>query len=102
MSDLNWLTIEQMAKLAPYFRKSQGKPRVDAKSVFAEIIFINGGGLGWRDDPESDGLQKTHCSRWKHWNKTVFSPGGWPFLPPSTAKRRPSRSIGTGEHHAFS
>ncbi len=29
MSDLYWLTDEQMAKLAPFFRKSHGKPRVD-------------------------------------------------------------------------
>lgn len=29
MSDLYWLTDEQMARLAPYFPKSHGKPRVD-------------------------------------------------------------------------
>jgi hypothetical protein len=28
MSDLYWLTDEQMAKLAPFFPKSHGKPRV--------------------------------------------------------------------------
>ncbi len=29
MRDLYWLTDEQMARLAPYFPKSHGKPRVD-------------------------------------------------------------------------
>jgi len=29
MSDLFWLTDEQMAKLSPFFPKSHGKPRVD-------------------------------------------------------------------------
>ena len=27
MSDLYWLTDEQMARLEPYFSKSRGKPR---------------------------------------------------------------------------
>lgn len=30
MSDLYWLTDEQMARLSPYFPKSHSKPRVDA------------------------------------------------------------------------
>lgn len=29
MSDLYWLTDDQMARLEPYFPKSRGKPRVD-------------------------------------------------------------------------
>lgn len=29
MSDLYWLTDEQMARLQPYFLKSHGRPRVD-------------------------------------------------------------------------
>ena len=41
MSDLYWLTDEQMAKLAPFFPKSHGKPRVDDKHVLSGIIFIN-------------------------------------------------------------
>lgn len=28
MSDLYWLTDEQMARLEPYFPKSHGKPRL--------------------------------------------------------------------------
>ena len=29
MSDLYWLTDEQIARVEPYFPKSHGKPRVD-------------------------------------------------------------------------
>ena len=29
MSDLYWLTDEQMERLRPYFPKSHGRPRVD-------------------------------------------------------------------------
>ena len=35
MSDLYCLTDEQMARLAPYFPKSHGKPRVDDKRVLS-------------------------------------------------------------------
>ena len=45
MSDLFWLTDEQMAKLAPFFPKSHGKPRVDDRRVLSGIIFINRNGL---------------------------------------------------------
>lgn len=47
-SDLYWLTDEQMERLSPYFPKSQGKPRVDDRSVLSGIIFINRNGLRWR------------------------------------------------------
>jgi transposase len=33
MSDLYWLTDEQMAWLEPFFPKSHGKPRVDDRRV---------------------------------------------------------------------
>ncbi len=41
MSDLYWLTDEQMARLQPYFPKSHGKPRVDDRRVLSGIIFVN-------------------------------------------------------------
>ena len=47
MSDLYWLTDEQMAKLAPFFPKSHGKPRVDDKRVLSGIILINRNSLRW-------------------------------------------------------
>ncbi|RKS42944.1 hypothetical protein BDE18_3873 [Paracoccus pantotrophus] len=41
MSDLYWLTDEQMTKLAPFFPKSHGKPRVDDKRVLGSGFITN-------------------------------------------------------------
>ena len=45
MSNLYWLTDEQMARLKPFFPKSHGVPRVDDRKVLSGIIFINRNGL---------------------------------------------------------
>ncbi|WP_300588425.1 IS5 family transposase [Marivita sp.] len=74
MSDLFWLTDEQMGKLAPFFPKSHGKPRVDDRRVLSGIIFINRNGLRWRDAPREYGPHKTLYSRWKRWSeKGIFA-----------------------------
>lgn len=44
MSDLFWLTDTQMARLAPFFPKFHGRPRVDDRRVLSGIIFINRNG----------------------------------------------------------
>ena len=49
MSDLFWLTEEQVERLRPYFPKSHGKPRVDDRRVLSGIVFVNRNGLRWRD-----------------------------------------------------
>ncbi len=41
MSNLYWLSDDQMAKLEPFFPKSHGKPRVDEKRVLIGIVLIN-------------------------------------------------------------
>ena len=51
MSNLFWLTDEQMERLRPFFPKSHGKPRVDDRRVLSGIIFINRNGLRWCDAP---------------------------------------------------
>jgi len=74
MSDLYWLTDEQMARLSPYFLKSHGKPRVDDRRVLSGIIFVNRNGLRWRDAPREYGPHKTLYNRWKRWGATgVFT-----------------------------
>jgi transposase len=45
MSNLFWLTNEQIERLKPFFPKSHGKPSVDDRSVLSGIIFINRNGL---------------------------------------------------------
>ena len=67
MSDLFWLTDEQMARLRPYFPKSHGRPRVDDRRVLSGIIFVNRNGLRWRDAPREYGPSKTLYNRWKRW-----------------------------------
>ena len=74
MSDLFWLTDAQMARLAPFFPKSHGKPRVDDRRVLSGIIFIIRNGLRWRDAPAAYGPHKTLYSRWRHWSgKGIFA-----------------------------
>ena len=67
MSDLYWLTDEQMERLRPYFPKSHGKSRVDDRRVLSGIVFVNRNGLRWRDAPREYGPHKTLYNRWKRW-----------------------------------
>ncbi|WP_191558557.1 IS5 family transposase [Brevundimonas aurantiaca] len=69
MSDLYWLTDEQMARLEPFFPTSHGKPRVDDRRVLSGIIFVNRNGLRWRDAPAAYGPHKTLYNRWKRWSE---------------------------------
>ena len=67
MSNLFWLTDDQMARLRPFFPKSHGKPRVDDRRVLSGIIFVNRNGLRWRDAPREYGTAKTLYNHWKRW-----------------------------------
>ena len=67
MSNLFWLTDEQVERLRPFFPKSHGKPRVDDQRVLSGIIFINRNGLRWCDAPKEYGPPKTLYNRWKRW-----------------------------------
>jgi transposase len=69
MSNLFWLTDEQMDRLRPFFPKSHGKPRVDDRRVLSGIIFINRNGLRWCDAPREYGPPKTLYNRWKRWGE---------------------------------
>jgi transposase len=65
MSNLCWLTDEQMERLRLFFPKSHGKSWVDDRLVLSGVIFINRNGLRWCDAPREYGPPKTLCSRWK-------------------------------------
>ncbi len=69
MSDLYWLTDDQMERLRPFFPKSHGRPRVDDQRVLSGIIFVNRNGLRWRDAPKDYGPAKTLYNRWKRWGE---------------------------------
>jgi transposase len=73
VSDLFWLTDEQMARLRPYFSKSHGKRRVDDWRVLSGIVFVNRNGLRWCDAPKDYEPHKTLYNRWKRWGeKGIF------------------------------
>ncbi|WP_310103610.1 IS5 family transposase [Sphingomonas sp. BE138] len=65
MSDLFWLTDEQIERLRPFFPKSHGRLRVDDRRVLSGIVFVNRNGLRWRDAPGAYGPHKTLYDRWK-------------------------------------
>ena len=65
MSDLFWLTDEQVERLRPFFPKSHGKPRVDDRRVLSGIVFVSKNGLRWRDAPSAYGPRKILYSPWK-------------------------------------
>ena len=69
MSNLYWLTDEQMARLEPYFPKSHGRPRVDDRRVLSGIVFVNRNGLRWCDAPKDYGPHKTLYNRRKRWSE---------------------------------
>lgn len=85
MSNLFWLTEEQMARLRPFFPKSHGKPRIDDRRVLSGIIFINRNGLRWCDAPKEYGPPKTLYNRWKRWKRWKRWSEMGVDLPPETS-----------------
>ena len=69
MSDLFWLTTQQMRRIAPYFPLSHGVPRVDDRRVVSGIIFVIRNGLRWRDAPAEYGSHKTIYNRFIRWSR---------------------------------
>lgn len=69
MSDLFWLTEAQVERLRPFFPKSRGRARVDDRRVLSGIIYVNRGGLMWKDAPAAYGPPKTLYNRWKRWGR---------------------------------
>ena len=77
MSDLYWLTDEQMTRLQPYFPNSHGKPWVDDRRVLSGMVFVNRNGLGWCDAPKEYGPHNTLYNRWKRWGGGACSCAWW-------------------------
>lgn len=67
MSNLFWLTDEQMERSQSFLPNSHGKPRVDDRRVLSGIVLINRNGLRWCDAPHEYGPPKTLYTRWKRW-----------------------------------
>jgi len=69
MSDLFWLTREQLGRFEGYFPRSHGKPRVDDLRVISGIIHVLRNGLRWRDAPREYGPHKTLYNRFIRWSR---------------------------------
>ena len=69
MSDLFWLSDEQLAKIEPYFPLAHGVPRTDDKRVISGIIHVIKNGLRWRDAPSDYGPHKTLYNRFVRWSR---------------------------------
>ncbi len=69
MSDLIWLSKEQLSRIEPYFPLSRGVPRVDDRRVLSGIIFVIRNGLRWRDAPKEYGPHKTLYNRFIRWSR---------------------------------
>jgi transposase len=69
MSDLIWLSREQISRIEPHFPLSHGVPRVDDRRVLSGIIFVIRNGLRWRDAPKDYGPHKTLYNRFIRWSR---------------------------------
>lgn len=69
MSDQFWLTNTQLKRIALYFPKSRGIPRVDDHRVVSGIIHVIRNGLRWRDAPAVYGPHKTLYNRFIRWSR---------------------------------
>ena len=69
MSDLFWLSEQQLANIDPYFPLAHGVPRVDDRRVVSGIIFDIRNGLRWRDAPSDYGPHKTLYNRFIRWSR---------------------------------
>ena len=58
-----------MRRIAPYFPRSHGVPRVDDRRVISGIIFVIRNGLRWRDAPRDYGPHKTIYNRFIRWSR---------------------------------
>ncbi|WP_268238482.1 transposase [Roseovarius pacificus] len=79
MSNLFWLTGEQMARVQPFCPKSHGKPRVDKRRILSGIVCINRNGLHWCDAPKKYGPSKTLYNRWSEMACSPGSSKNWPL-----------------------
>jgi transposase len=92
VSNLFWLTDEQVDRLKPFFPKCHGKPRVDDRRVLSGMIFINRNGLRWFDALRESGVPKTLYNRWRRWGRA----GDAPLVQANLRGRASSRGLWRG------
>jgi putative transposase len=68
LSDQFRLTEAELKRIAPYFPKSLGVPRVDGRRVVIGIIHVVRNGLRWQDAPVLYGPHRTLQNRFVRWS----------------------------------
>ena len=69
MSDLFWLTDEQIERLRPFFPKSHGRSRVDAQRVLAASCSSTATDYAGEMRPVAVGPRRALYNRWKRWGE---------------------------------
>ena len=69
MSQLFYLSAEQLERIKPFFLFSRGIPRVDDLKVIRGIIYVIRHGLHWKDAPREYGPHKTLYNRFLRWSQ---------------------------------
>ena len=69
MSQLFYLSAEQLERIKPFFPRSHGIPRVDDRKVISDIIYAIKHGLQWKDAPREYGPYKTLYNRFLRWSR---------------------------------
>lgn len=69
MSQLFYLSAEQLERIKPYFPLSHGVPRVDDLRIISGIIYVIKRGLQWKDAPRGYGPHKTLYNRFIRWSR---------------------------------
>ena len=69
MSQLFYLSAEQLERIQPFCPRSHGIPRVDDRKVISGIIYVIKHGLQWQDAPRGHGPYKTLYNRFLRWSQ---------------------------------
>ena len=69
MSDVFWLTKQQLNRIKPYVPVSHGVPRADDLLVISGIISVIRYGLQWKDAPKAYGPYKRLYNRFVRWSR---------------------------------
>jgi len=69
MSQLFYLSAEQLERIKPFFPRSHGISRVDDLRVLSGIIYVIRYGLQWKDAPREYGPYKTLYNRFVRWSR---------------------------------
>ena len=69
MSQLFYLSSEQLERIKPFFPLSHGVSRVDDLRVLSGIIYVIKHGLQWKGAPREYGPYKTLYNRFVRWSR---------------------------------